>query len=78
MNTPEESGDGCGVCDAELIEIADGVYVWIQPDGMWWITKAGYVHGDEFGVLVDKPTTDRMATLSDAAAWPGRAVHTKA
>ncbi|WP_245633609.1 MBL fold metallo-hydrolase [Amycolatopsis jejuensis] len=69
MSEVDYPGDGCGVEDAELIEVADGVHAWIQPDGTWWINNAGYISGDDFGILVDTSSTElRTRAFLDAVA----------
>ena len=37
--------DQAGIDDAELIEVADGVFGYIQPDGSWFINNTGFVAG---------------------------------
>ncbi|MBZ5739568.1 MBL fold metallo-hydrolase [Nocardioides mangrovi] len=50
-----------------LDQVADGVFAWIQEDGTWWINNAGYVAGDDVGVLIDTCTTEaRTRALLDA------------
>jgi len=51
-------------------EVAEGVFAWIQPDGTWWINNAGYIAGDDEGVLVDTCTTEvrTRALLAEVAA----------
>jgi glyoxylase-like metal-dependent hydrolase (beta-lactamase superfamily II) len=34
-------------------EVADGVHAWLQPDGGWGLSNAGYVARDGAGLLVD-------------------------
>ena len=36
-----------------LIEIADGVWAWLQPDGSWGWNNAGLIGGDGASLLVD-------------------------
>ena len=31
------------VTAGHLVEVAGGVYAWIQPDGTWWLDNAGEV-----------------------------------
>lgn len=42
-----------------FLEVAEGVYAFIQPDGTWWINNAGLVVGDRSTLLVDTCTTER-------------------
>ncbi|WPB95973.1 MBL fold metallo-hydrolase [Streptomyces malaysiensis] len=45
--------------DGRLVEVADDIYAWIQPDGTWWINNAGFVAGDTSIAVVDTCTTER-------------------
>jgi cyclase len=45
--------------DGRLVELADGVFAWVQPDGSWWLNNAGVVLGDDGVVLVDTCATRR-------------------
>ncbi|XRQ08597.1 MBL fold metallo-hydrolase [Actinomadura welshii] len=57
----------------ELLQVADGVYAWIQQDGTWWINNAGLVVGDRSAILIDTCTTERRTRdlLAEAAAVSG-------
>jgi cyclase len=43
----------------ELVEVADGVFAYIQPDGSWFINNTGFVVGDRSVVSVDSCSTER-------------------
>lgn len=43
---------------AELIEVADRVYAYVQPDGSWWINNTGFVVGDRSVISVDACSTE--------------------
>lgn len=43
--------------EAELVEVADGVYAWRQEDGSWWVNNAGAVAGGGGVVLIDTCAT---------------------
>ncbi len=43
----------------ELIEVADRVFAYIQPDGTWYINNTGFVVGDESVISVDACSTER-------------------
>jgi len=41
------------------VEVAEGVYAFIQPDGGWWINNTGFVVGDDAVLCVDTCATER-------------------
>jgi cyclase len=43
----------------ELIEVADRVFAYIQPDGTWYINNTGFVVGDESVISIDACSTER-------------------
>jgi cyclase len=43
----------------QLIEIADRVFAYIQPDGSWFINNTGFIAGDRSVVSVDACSTER-------------------
>ena len=54
------------------LEVADGVWAYLQPDGSWGWSNAGLVHGSEGSLLVDtlfdlKLTTEMLAELRRVA-----------
>jgi cyclase len=58
----------------ELVEVADRVFGYIQPDGSWFINNTGFIVGDRSVVSVDACSTerrtraylDRIATVTAA------------
>jgi len=58
----------------ELIEVADGVFAYVQPDGSWYINNTGFVVGPSSVISIDGCSTerrtraylDRIATVSPA------------
>lgn len=44
---------------AELVEVADRVYAYIQPNGSWYINNTGFVVGSRGVVSVDACATER-------------------
>ena len=58
----------------ELIEVADRVFAYIQPDGTWYINNTGFVVGDESVISIDACSTegrtrayrDRIASVTPA------------
>jgi cyclase len=59
---------------AELIEVADRVFGYLQPDGSWWINNTGFVVGSRSVVSIDACAThartraylDRIGTVTAA------------
>lgn len=52
----------------ELIEIADAVWAYVQPDGTWWINNTGLIGGADGDIIVDTCATEqRTATFLRAA-----------
>jgi cyclase len=44
---------------AQLVEVADKTYAYVQPDGSWWINNTGFVVGDSSIVCIDACSTER-------------------
>jgi cyclase len=44
---------------AELVEVADRVFAYIQPDGSWYINNTGFIAGDASVVCIDACSTER-------------------
>ncbi len=42
----------------ELIEVADRVFAYVQPDGTWYINNTGFVVGDDSVISVDACSTN--------------------
>ena len=59
---------------AELHEVADRVFAYIQPDGSWYINNTGFIVGDRSVISIDACSTerrtraylDRIATVTPA------------
>jgi cyclase len=51
--------DHPGIGPAELHEVADRVFAYIQPDGSWFINNTGFVVADKSVVSVDACSTER-------------------
>ncbi|MFW6639959.1 MBL fold metallo-hydrolase [Nocardiopsis algeriensis] len=43
---------------AALVQVVEGVYAWVQPDGTWWVNNAGAVLGDDGVLVVDTCATE--------------------
>jgi cyclase len=53
------SHDDTAVEAAHLVEVADGAYAYIQPDGTWWINNTGLLVGRRGAVSIDSCSTER-------------------
>ena len=62
----------------ETIEVADGVYAYVQPDGTWWINNTGFLTGPQGVFSIDACSTERRtrAYLAAIAAVTPRPVRT--
>ena len=57
------------VAAGHLVEVADGVFAWIQPDGTWWLNNAGAVTGADGTLIVDTCATEaRTRRFLDAVS----------
>jgi cyclase len=45
----------------ELIEVADRVFAYVQPDGSWYINNTGFVVGTESVISVDACSTEQRS-----------------
>ena len=65
-----------------LVEVADGVFAYIQPDGSWYINNTGFVVGSQQVISIDACSTEkrtrafRDAISSVTAAPVGMLVNT--
>jgi cyclase len=44
---------------AQLLEVADRVFAYVQPDGSWWINNTGFIVGEHSVVSIDACSTQR-------------------
>jgi cyclase len=63
----------------ETIEVSDGVYAYIQPDGTWWINNTGFLTGSQGVISIDACATRRrtqayLNAIATVTAAPVRAV----
>ena len=42
----------------ELVEISDGVFAYVQPDGSWWINNTGLIVGSQGVTSIDTCSTE--------------------
>lgn len=70
-----DQGRRTGPEAASLVEVVEGVYAWVQPDGTWWVNNAGAVAGADGLLVVDTCATEARtrAFLGALARATGRA-----
>jgi cyclase len=61
------------------VEVSDGVFAYIQPDGSWWINNAGFLVGKRGVVSIDTCATeartrDYQATIAKYSDQPVRTI----
>ena len=73
-SAPEHSRPG----PAELHEVSDGVFAYIQPDGTWWINNMGVLVGQKHTIAIDSTSTEaRTRRFKEAiSSLTGNPVHT--
>ncbi|HEY3880664.1 MAG TPA: MBL fold metallo-hydrolase, partial [Trebonia sp.] len=49
------------------VEVAEGVYAYVQPDGTWWINNTGFVTGPQGVFSIDACSTERRTRAYLAA-----------
>jgi cyclase len=60
---------------AHTVEVADGVFAYVQPDGSWWLNNTGFIRGDDRVVAIDATSTERrtralLAAIEEHASAP--------
>jgi cyclase len=63
----------------QTIEVSDGVYAYIQPNGTWWINNTGFLTGPQGVISIDACATRRrtqayLNAIATVTAAPVRAV----
>jgi cyclase len=48
-----------GISGVPPVEVGDGIYAYVQPDGSWWINNAGFVAGRRGVISIDTCATER-------------------
>lgn len=61
----------------ETVEVADGVFAYVQPDGSWWINNTGFLVGESTVVGIDTCATEHrtrafLAAVADVTPRPVR------
>ena len=59
------------------VEVADGVFAYVQPDGSWWINNTGFIASADGVVAIDAASTERrtrsvLAAIADHSKAPVR------
>ncbi len=49
------------------LEVADGVYAYVQPEGTWWINNMGFLLGPQGVISIDACSTERRTRAYQAA-----------
>ena len=74
MSAPSSHGhpDDASLGPPETVEVADGVFAYVQPDGSWWINNTGFLVDEEASrvVAIDTCSTEKRtrAFLSAVAS----------
>ena len=58
-----------------VVEVADGVFAYVQPDGSWWINNTGFIAGTRScsASTPARPRPDARPTSTRSSASPDRA-----
>jgi cyclase len=72
-------GDARSLPPAKLVEVSDGAYAWVQPDGSWWINNTGFLVGSRGVISIDtcathRRTSDYLAAIRSVTDRPVRTV----
>lgn len=76
MGAPTTRGDD-RLDPPHTVEVSDGVFAYVQPDGSWWINNTGFLVGDSGVVAIDTCSTERrtrdlLAAVAAITAHPVR------
>jgi len=55
------------VAGAEVVEVADGVFAYVQSDGSWWVNTTGFIPGAGHVLAIDACATERRTRALLAA-----------
>jgi cyclase len=64
---PEDAREITSPGRPRTVEVADGVYAYVQPDGTWWINNTGFVVGPQGVFSIDACSTERRTRAYLAA-----------
>jgi len=61
MSAPTAHGhpDAPELGPPETVEVGDGLFAFVQPDGSWWINNTGFLVDDDRVVAIDTCSTER-------------------
>jgi cyclase len=59
MSSSPHDHDHTALPPPRTVEVADGVFAYVQPDGSWWINNTGFVAGPTAVVSIDTCSTER-------------------
>jgi cyclase len=79
MGAPSSHGhDDPHLPPPQTVEVADGVFAYVQLDGSWWINNTGFLVGRDGAVAIDTCATERRtrAFLAAVAEVTPKAVRT--
>jgi len=71
-------GAVCGRLEAgRAVEVSEGVYAFVQPDGSWWINNTGFLVGSTGVISVDACSTEArtralLAAIAEVSDQPVR------
>jgi cyclase len=51
--------DHSGLGPPRLVEVAERVFAYVQPDGSWWINNTGFIVGERSVISIDSCSTER-------------------
>jgi len=66
------------IAAAKTVEVSDGVYAYVQPDGSWYLNNTGFLVGSQGVISIDTSSTERRtrAYLEAISAITRRPVRT--
>src|SRR4051812_15737532 len=75
--SPDLAHRASGVAPPHTVEVADGVFAYVQPDGSWWLNNTGFVTGAGEVVAVDATSTERrtralLGAIAEVSTAPVR------
>ncbi len=76
MSHSHHEHDGPAPVDPpRIVEVAEGIFAYVQPDGSWWINNTGFVVGSSMVLSIDTCSTERRtkAYLDAVSARAGSA-----
>ena len=75
-SSPVEAPEHLG--SPNVVEVSDGVFAYVQPDGSWWINNTGFLVGSRGVISIDACSTERRtrAYLAAIASVTDRPVRT--